>query len=181
MRRTTSSGSSTPPSTTRSVRAPSTSGRSACCPPAPAARRPARRPAGAPGAGGGRLDALAREQPRDAGLTADLAAAELAAGRWNRALDLYGRLLDGEPENRDALAAYRDILRGHAPRIELTHYSLLQQAATQHVEEAAWRGWLSDRWWLRAGTRYGSYHQERAIGQPAFTEQVWTALATVGV
>ena len=125
--------------------------------------------AGAPAAAGRRLDALAREQPQDTGLTADLAAAELAAGRWNRALDLYGRLLDGDPENRDALAAYRDILLGHAPRIELTHYSLLQQAATHHVEEAAWRGWLSDRWWLRAGTRYGSYHQERVIGQPSFT------------
>jgi tetratricopeptide (TPR) repeat protein len=136
--------------------------------------------AGAAAEAGRRLDALAREQPQDAGLAADLAAAELAAGRWNRALDLYGRLLDGDPDNRDVLVAYREILLGHAPRIELTHYTLLQAAATHHVEEAAWRGWLADRWWLRGGARYGSYHQDRVVGQTAFTEEVWTAFATVG-
>jgi tetratricopeptide (TPR) repeat protein len=135
---------------------------------------------GAAAEAGRRLDALAREQPQDAGLAADLAAAELAAGRWNRALDLYGRLLDGDPGNRDVLVAYREILLGHAPRIELTHYTLLQAAATHHVEEAAWRGWLADRWWLRGGARYGSYHQDRVVGQTAFTEEVWTAFATVG-
>ena len=136
---------------------------------------------GAPAEAGRRLDALAREQPQDAALTAELAAAEVAAGRWNRALDLYGRLLEGDPDNRDVLAAYREILLGHAPRVELSHYTLLQQAATHHVEEAAWRGWLADRWWLRAGTRYGSYRQDRVIGQPGFTEEVWTALATLGL
>jgi tetratricopeptide (TPR) repeat protein len=135
---------------------------------------------GAPAEAGRRLDALAREQPRDPGITAELAAAELGAGRWRRALDLYGRLLDGEPDNREFLAAYREILFAHAPRIELSHYSLLQTAATHRVEEAAWRAWLADRWWLRAGARYGSYHQDRVVGQPAFTEEVWTALATVG-
>jgi tetratricopeptide (TPR) repeat protein len=129
---------------------------------------------------GRRLEALVREQPRDPGLTAELAAAELAAGRWNRALDRYGRLLEGDPDNRDVLAAYREIVFGHAPRVELSHYTLLQQAATHHVEEAAWRGWLGDRWWLRAGTRYGSYRQDPVIGRPGFTEEVWTALATVG-
>lgn len=136
--------------------------------------------AGAAAEAGRRLDALAREQPQDAGLAADLASAELAAGRWTRALDLYGRLLDGVPDNRDVLVAYREILLGHAPRVELTHYTLLQAAATHHVEEAAWRGWLADRWWLRGGARYGSYHQDRVIGQTAFTEEVWTAFATVG-
>jgi tetratricopeptide (TPR) repeat protein len=135
---------------------------------------------GAPAEAGRRLDALARERPQDSGLTAELAAAEVAAGRWNHALDLYGRLLDGDPDNRDVLTAYREILLGHAPRIELSHYTLLQQAATHHVEEAAWRGWLADRWWLRAGTRYGSYRQDRVTGQPGFTEEVWTGLATLG-
>jgi tetratricopeptide (TPR) repeat protein len=135
---------------------------------------------GAPAEAGRRLDALAREQPQDAGITADLAAAELGAGRWNRALDLYGRLLDADPDNREALAAYREIVFAHAPRVELIHYTLLQPAATHHVEEAAWRGWLADRWWLRAGARYGSYHQDRVVGQPAFSEEVWTVLATLG-
>jgi tetratricopeptide (TPR) repeat protein len=135
---------------------------------------------GAPAEAGRRLDALLREQPQDAALTAELAAAEVAAGRWNRALDLYGRLLQGDPDNRDVLAAYREILLGHAPRVELSHYTLLQRAATHHVEEAAWRGWLADRWWLRAGTRYGSYRQDPVPGQPGFTEEVWTALATLG-
>jgi len=129
---------------------------------------------------GRRFDALAREQPQDAGLTADLAAAELAAGRWSRALDLYGRLLDADPENRDLLAAHREIVLAHAPRVELMHYSLWQDSATQRVEEAAWRAWLAERWWLRAGGRYGSYHQERTEGQKAFTEEVETALATLG-
>jgi len=136
--------------------------------------------AGAPASAGRRLEALSREQPQDTGLTADLAAAEAAAGRWNRARDLYGRLLDGDPDNRDVLVAYRDILLGHAPRIELSHYTLLQQSATHHVEEAAWRGWLADQWWLRAGGRYGSYHQERTVGQTAFSEQVLTTFATLG-
>ena len=62
---------------------------------------------GAPAEAGRRLDALSREQPRDAGVTADLAAAELGAGRWSRALDLYGRMLYADPENREVLAAYR--------------------------------------------------------------------------
>ena len=135
---------------------------------------------GATAEAGRRLDALAREQPQDAGLTADLAAAELGAGRWSRALDLYGRLLDADPENRELLAAHREIVLAHAPRVELSHYSLLQAAATHHVEGAAWRGWLADRWWLRAGARYGSYHQERVAGQTAFSEEVWTVLAALG-
>ena len=135
---------------------------------------------GAPAEAGRRLDTLSREQPQDAGITADLAAAELGAGRWGRALDLYGRMLDADPENREALAAYREILLGHAPRVELIHSTLLQAAATHHVEEVAWRGWLADRWWLRAGARYGSYHQDRVGGRSAFSEEVSTVLATVG-
>ena len=144
------------------------------------AEGPARPGPGRPAEAGRRLDALAREQPQDAGITADLAAAELGAGRWSRALDLYGRMLDADPENREVLAAYREILLAHAPRVELIHSTLLQTAATHHVEEAAWRGWLADRWWLRAGARYGSYHQDRVVGRSAFSEEVWTALATVG-
>ena len=61
----------------------------------------------APAEAGRRLDVLSREQPKDAGITADLAAAELGAGRWGRALDLYGRMLDADPENREILSAYR--------------------------------------------------------------------------
>lgn len=136
---------------------------------------------GASGEAARRFEALAREQPQDAGITADLAAAELAAGRWNAALDLYGRLLDRDPDNRELRAAYREIVLAHAPRLELSHSSLLQQSATQHVEEAAWRGWLADRWWLRAGGRYGLYHQDRVAGQSAFTEEVETVLAALGV
>jgi hypothetical protein len=89
-------------------------------------------------------------------------------------------MLDADPENREILAAYREILLGHAPRVELIHSTLLQVAATHHVEEAAWRGWLADRWWLRTGARHGSYIQDRVVGQSAFSEEVWTALATVG-
>lgn len=135
---------------------------------------------GAPAEAGRRLEALARELPEDAGIAADLAAAELGAGRWSRALDLYARLLDADPENREALAAHREILLDHAPRVELMHSTLLQAAATHHVEEAAWRGWLADRWWLRVGGRHGSYIQDRVVGRSAFSEEVWTALATVG-
>ncbi|MGH7399676.1 MAG: hypothetical protein ACRELW_19335, partial [Candidatus Rokuibacteriota bacterium] len=115
-----------------------------------------------------------------AGLTAELAATELAAGRFGRALALYGGLLADDPDNRDLLAAYRDIVLTRAPRVELSHYSLLQEAAAHHVEEAAWRGWLADRWWLRAGSRYGSYRQDRSAGRPGFTEEVWTVLAALG-
>jgi len=127
------------------------------------------------------FEVLAREQPQDAGIAADLAAAELSAGRWSAALDLYGRLLERDPDNRELRAAYREIVLAHAPRFELSHYSLLQQSATQHVEEAAWRGWLADRWWLRAGGRYGLFHQDRVEGRPAFTEEVETALVALGV
>lgn len=134
---------------------------------------------GGPGAGR-RLDALGRDQPRDPGLTADLAVSELAAGRWNRALELYERLLIDDPDNRDVLGAHREILLGHAPRVELSHFTLLQQSATQNVEEAAWRGWLADRWWLRAGTRFGSYHQDRVVGQAAFTDDVGSVFAILG-
>jgi tetratricopeptide (TPR) repeat protein len=135
---------------------------------------------GAPAEAGRRLDALARERPADAGLTADLAAAELAAGRWSRARDLYGRLLEAHPEDRDLLLAHREIVYAHAPRFELGHYSLLQQSATQHVEEAVWVGWLADRWWLRAGSRYGTYHQDHSESQNAFTEEIGTVLAALG-
>ncbi|MGH7367981.1 MAG: tetratricopeptide repeat protein [Candidatus Rokuibacteriota bacterium] len=135
---------------------------------------------GVPAEAARRLESLAREQPRDAGLAAELAATELAAGRFSRALALYGGLLAGDPGNRDLLASYRDIVLTRAPRVELSHYSLLQETATHHVEEAAWRGWLADRWWLRAGTRYGRYHQDRVVGRPGFTEEVWTVLAALG-
>ncbi|HEY7039065.1 MAG TPA: tetratricopeptide repeat protein [Methylomirabilota bacterium] len=136
---------------------------------------------GSPAEAGRRLGALAREQPPDSSLTADLAAAELAAGRWSHALDLYGGLLDADPENRDLQTTYREIAYAHAPRFELGHYSLLQSSASQHVEEAVWVGWLAERWWLRAGARYGTYHQDHAEGQNAFTEEVGTALAAVGL
>ncbi|MEX2222759.1 MAG: tetratricopeptide repeat protein [Candidatus Rokuibacteriota bacterium] len=136
---------------------------------------------GEPAEAARRLDALAPELPPDAGLTAELAATERAAGGWSRALGLYGGLLAADPDNRDLLAAYREIVLTRAPRIELSHYSLLQAAATHHVEEAAWRGWLADRWWLRAGSRYGSYRQDRIAGQPGFTEEVWTVLAALGL
>jgi predicted Zn-dependent protease len=46
-----------------------------------------------------RLEALARELPQDAGLTAELASAELAAGHWTRAAGLYRGLLERDPEN----------------------------------------------------------------------------------
>jgi hypothetical protein len=134
---------------------------------------------GAPAEAGRRLDALAREQPATpASLRTRPPPSSARAG--GPALDLYGRMLDADPENREVLAAYREILLAHAPRVELIHSTLLQTAATHHVEEAAWRGWLADRWWLRAGARYGSYHQDRVVGQSAFSEEVWTALATVG-
>ncbi len=142
--------------------------------------------AAAAGRGGRSLETIAREQAREPGIAADVAATELAAGRWTRALELYAGVIESDPDNRDALGAYREILFGHAPRVELIHYTLLQQSATHHVEEAAWRGWLGDQWWIRAGGRYGSYHQRRVRGpdgaasQTAFSEQVATALATVG-
>jgi hypothetical protein len=62
----------------------------------------------------------------------------------------------------------------------MSHYSLVQRAATHHVEEAVWRAWLADRWWVRAGTRYGSYHQDVLPGQPGFTQEIWTVLASLG-
>jgi tetratricopeptide (TPR) repeat protein len=136
---------------------------------------------GAPAEAGRRLDALARAQPSDPSLTADLAAAELAAGRWSHALDLYGRLLEADPDDRDLQTTYREIVYARAPRFELGHYSLLQPSAHQHVEEAVWVGWLADRWWLRTGARYGTYHQDHAEGQNAFTEEVGTVLAAVGL
>src|SRR5581483_11954339 len=71
--------------------------------------------AAASGRGGRSLEAIAREQAREFGIAADLAAAELAAGRWTRALELYEGAIDGDPDNRDALGAYREILLGHAP------------------------------------------------------------------
>jgi tetratricopeptide (TPR) repeat protein len=136
---------------------------------------------GAPAEAERRLGALAREMPQDTGVTAELAAAERAAGRWNRALDLYRGLLESDPDNRDLLGPYREILLAHAPRFELSHYTLLQATATHHVEEAAWRAWLADQWWVRAGGRYGSYHQDRIVGgQTSFTEEVWTVFGTLG-
>jgi tetratricopeptide (TPR) repeat protein len=135
---------------------------------------------GDPRAAARRLEALARELPRDASLTADLAAAELAAGAWTRALGLYSGLLERDPENAEIRAAHREILLGHARALELRHYSLLQQTAAHHVEEAVWRAWLADRWWVRAGTRYGSYHQDALSGQPGFTREISTVLASLG-
>jgi len=133
------------------------------------------------GAGSGRRpDSLGPEAPTDPALAADLAAAELAAGRWRSALDLYGRLLESDPENRALLDAHREIVLAHAPRVELGHYSLLQTSAEQHVEEAAWRAWVAERWWVRAGARYGTYHQERTADQGPFTEYVGTVFATLG-
>ena len=127
-----------------------------------------------------RLEALARELPEDAGITADLASAELGAGHWNRALALYSGLLERDPENAEIRAAHREILLGHAPRVELSHYTLLQQGATRHVEEAVWKAWLADHWWARAGARYGSYHQDALSGRPGFTREIGTVLASLG-
>jgi tetratricopeptide (TPR) repeat protein len=128
-----------------------------------------------------RLEALAAEAPDDPGLRADWALAERRAGHWRRAMALYAGVLARDPDNPDVRAAYRELRSTHAPRLELQHTTLLQVAATHHVEEIAWRGWLGDRWWLRAGARHAIYEQDSLPGLKGFTEEVQTALLTLGL
>jgi tetratricopeptide (TPR) repeat protein len=126
------------------------------------------------------LAALVEESPDDIGLRADLASARLAAGRWARALSVYSDLLERSPDNEDWRAAHRDLLAGYAPRLLYSHLSLYQQQASHHVDEVTWKGWVGEQWWVRAGTRYGQYHQQASSGNPAFTEHIVTPLVEVG-
>ena len=126
------------------------------------------------------LAALVEESPDDIGLRADLASARLAAGRWAQALSVYSDLLERSPDNEDWRAAHRDLLAGYAPRLLYSHLSLYQQQASHHVDEVTWKGWVGEQWWVRAGTRYGQYHQQASFGNPAFTEHIVTPLVEVG-
>jgi tetratricopeptide (TPR) repeat protein len=119
-----------------------------------------------------RLESLLDETPDDTGVAAELATAELALGRWPRALSLYGGLLQREPDNEDVRAAYRALLAEHAGRIEVRHRSLLQEAATQHAEDATWRVWASERLTLTAGVHAATYVQDALPGAAGFTEEV---------
>ena len=127
-----------------------------------------------------RLAALARERPGDAGLSADLAEAESRSGRWSRALSLYAGLVERDPDNDALRQAYREILVARASRLDLSHRTLLQVAATHHTEEVAWKGWLDDRAWLRVGARHAIYTQDALVGLDGFTEEMQTALLLVG-
>ncbi|OGL18024.1 MAG: hypothetical protein A3K12_03725 [Candidatus Rokubacteria bacterium RIFCSPLOWO2_12_FULL_71_19] len=135
---------------------------------------------GEPGAAAALLEALAREEPGDAWLAADLADAEHRSGRWRRALSLYAGLAERDPDNDALRRAYREILLAHASRLELSHATLFQLAATHHTEEVAWKGWLGDRVWLRAGARHAIYTQDAIPGLPGFTEEVQTGLLLAG-
>lgn len=126
------------------------------------------------------LAALSEEAPEDLGLRADLASATLAAGRWAQALSVYSDLVERSPDNDDWRAVHRDLLGGYSPRLQYSHLSLYQQEATHHTEEVAWKGWITERWWARAGTRYGNYHQQASAGAPAFTEYIVTPLVEAG-
>lgn len=117
----------------------------------------------------------------DPSLLAELAGAELRHGAWRAALDRYAEILEREPENDEVRAAYQTLRRTYAPRFELAHRSLLQVSAATHVEELAWRGWVAERAWVRAGLRYGRYRQDDLPGQPGFEEDVVTALVAAGV
>jgi len=120
------------------------------------------------------------EGGRRPGVEGVLAMLDRSRDRSAPALAYYGGLLERDPESAEVRAAHREILLRHARRIELRHYTLLQRAATHHVEEAAWKAWLADHWWVRAGTRYGSYRQDTLPGQPGFTREIWTVLASLG-
>jgi tetratricopeptide (TPR) repeat protein len=119
-----------------------------------------------------RLETLLEEIPGDTGVAAELATAELALGHWPRALSLYGGLLQREPDNEDVRTVYRDLLATHANRIEVRHRTLLQQAATHHVEDATWRVWAGERLTLTGGLHVAQYTQDTIPGVIGFTEDV---------
>lgn len=127
-----------------------------------------------------RLAALRAQAPDDVFLAADLAGALTQEGRWGEALALYGGILEVRPENEEVRRLYRELALAHAPRLEIQHRTLLQVAATHHVEEIAYRTWLGQRWWGRAGVRYGNYHQDAVPGLEGFTEEIETALLGAG-
>ncbi len=55
------------------------------------------------------------------------------------ALSLYAGLAERDPDNDALRRAYREILLAHASRLELSHATLFQLAATHHTEEVAWK------------------------------------------
>ncbi|HEV8531364.1 MAG TPA: tetratricopeptide repeat protein [Methylomirabilota bacterium] len=135
---------------------------------------------GAPSRAADILAALVEESPDDLGLRADLASARVAAGRWAQALSIYSDLLERSPDHDDWRAAHRDLLAGYSPRLQYSHLSLYQQQASHHVDEFTWKAWVAQQWWVRAGTRYGHYHQQASSGEPAFNEYIVTPLVEVG-
>lgn len=130
-----------------------------------------------------RLQELRGWAPRDAGLLGDLAQAELQDGHWTRALALYADILEADPETEAARVAHRELRTTYAPRVEVLHRTLLQAAATSHIEEAAWRGWLTETWWLRGGVRQAHYVQDAvpASSIGPFKEDVQTLLLALGL
>ena len=127
-----------------------------------------------------RLVALLADEPRDAGIATDLATARLRQGRWMAALALYDDVLQRDPDNDDVRAAHRALFRDHAGRIELSHRTLFQASATTQTEEIAWRAWIAERWWLRAGVRRATYEQNPLPGLAGFTDEAHSFFALVG-
>lgn len=135
---------------------------------------------GEPRLAAARLESARQETPGDLSLLRDLGGAELRAGHWLRTLSLYDSVLEREPDNADVRAAYREVVLLHAPRVELFQNTLLQKTATHWTEETAWRGWLTERLWLRAGARGAVYQQHKTSTVAPFTTDVETVLGLLG-
>jgi tetratricopeptide (TPR) repeat protein len=85
------------------------------------------------------FDQLLSVNRTDAGIWADYAFARLDAQEWSPALDYLCRVLEIDPENREALRGVHEILKTHRPRLDVGFFNHHQEAGDATVKTALGR------------------------------------------
>lgn len=77
---------------------------------------------------------ILRLYQKDLGVWSDYAFAQQGSGEWVQALDYFCRILEQDPENRSALRAVHEILRGHRPSLETGYRPYTQEADKSNID-----------------------------------------------
>lgn len=141
-------------------------------------------------------DDLIQALGSDGDIWSDYAAARLGNAQWSAALNNYSRVLEADPDNRDARQMVHQILREHGPRMDLGYrrYEQLADDTTIDTFSAGWTAHLSEATRLQADLRtidlarpqqpfvesVDGYINDVLLGLERQINQRWSVMAGIG-